>query len=283
MKKLAVIAFLFCGQVFALPCEVRGDTPEPAVVTAARPVVTLPAEESGKTGAWIIVPITNMTAGADVLWYLPDAKKSDKTPAHRMADADSREGLAEVPLGSRFGDEWAKAAKGRVFTSDVAGQFRVCAYCAKGDKASLIATCVVTVVSPTPPVPPVPPVPPTPPPVPPGPAPIPGDGLRVLIVYESADLSKLPKDQLNVLYSQSVRGYLDTHCAKGADGKTPEWRVWDQNVPTGAEAKAWQDAMARKRDTLPWLIVSNGKSGYEGPLPPNTDAMLRTLQTYGGQ
>ncbi len=107
--------------------------------------------------------------------------------------------------------------------------------------------------------------------------------MRVLIVYESADLNKLPKEQLDTLYAAKVRGYLDTHCAKGPDGKTPEWRIWDQNVPTGAEAKVWQDAMARKRDKVPWLIVSNGKEGFEGPLPPNTDAMLRTLQTYGGQ
>jgi hypothetical protein len=122
------------------------------------------------------------------------------------------------------------------------------------------------------------------PPNPPGPspAPIPGDGLRVLVVYETADLKKLPIDQLNVLYSTPVRAYLDSHCVKGPDGKTAEWRVWDQNVPTANESKVWQDAMKRPRTSLPWLVVSNGKEGFEGPLPPNTDAMLRTLQTYGG-
>ena len=105
----------------------------------------------------------------------------------------------------------------------------------------------------------------------------------MLIVYESADLSKLPPPQLNVLDAKSVRDYLDSHCVKGPDGKTPEYRIWDQNVPTANEAKTWQDAMKRSRSGLPWLIVSNGKTGFEGPLPPNTDAMLRILQQYAGQ
>jgi hypothetical protein len=273
--KRALLAVLFvAAPAFA------ADTPEPP--RAAPPTVKLPAAMTTKVGAWIVVPAD--ADGGVPQWWLPDARKGDGGKAVRMADASPSQGLAEVPLASIFGDEWAAKARGRVFTSDVPGVFRVCAYNARGDVASLISTCVVTVEGVQPPGPSPGPIPPTPPgPTPPGPAPIPGDGFRVLMVYESADLTKLPPDQLNVLYSQKVRDYLNTHAAKGPDGKTPEWRIWDANVPTGAEAKVWQDAMAQKRDKLPWLIVSNGKTGFAGPLPPNTDAMLRLLQQYGGQ
>jgi hypothetical protein len=261
MKRLAVVLLLFAAPAFA------ADTPEPT--KAGPPTVTLPKEVTGKAGAWIIVSAKTANAGP-VRYYLPDP------------------GLNEIPLNALFGEEWYAKAQGRVFTADQPGRYRVVAW-AGGDNrdSSQGSVCTVIVGDAPPPVPPGPnppgPNPPTPPGPTPGPAPIPADGLHVLIVYESADLNKLPKDQLNVLYSQSVLGYLNTHCAKGPDGKTPEWRIWDQNVPTGAEAKVWQDAMARKRDKLPWLIVSNGREGFEGPLPPNTDAMLRTLQTYGGK
>ena len=50
-----------------------------------------------------------------------------------------------------------------------------------------------------------------------------------------------------------------------------------------AEEKAWQDAMKRPHPTLPYLIVSNGKSGYEGPLPTSVDEAMTILKKYGGE
>ncbi|HEY1378693.1 MAG TPA: hypothetical protein VGF55_17980 [Gemmataceae bacterium] len=227
-----------------------------AVLAAGGPArgqsVKLPETVAGKPGAWIVVPAE--ADGGPVRWYLPDP------------------GLTEVPLAALFGDDWAAHARGRVFTAEVPGRHRVVAYCGKGDAASPPAVCTVVVgESPAPPAP-----------TPPSPAPLPGAGLRVLIVYETAELSTYPKDQLSVLYGSAVRGYLDAHCAKGPDGKTAEWRIWDQNVPTGAEAKVWQDAMSRKRDKLPWLVVSNGASGFEGPLPGTVGETLKLLKQYGG-
>src|SRR5207249_8629180 len=79
------------------------------------------------------------------------------------------------------------------------------------------------------------PISPAPPgPTPPGPTPIPGDGLRVLIVYESAELSRYPKEQLSVLYGSAVRGYLD---------RSEERRV-------GKECRArWSAAPAKNKQT----------------------------------
>lgn len=131
--------------------------------------------------------------------------------------------------------------------------------------------------------PPVPPVPPGPTPIPPGPVPIPDAGLRVLIVYESADLTRLPKEQSSILTSQTIRQWLNAHCVLGPDGKTKEYRLWDQNVDPSGESKVWQDAMKRDRKSLPWLIVSNGQKGFEGPLPGTIEETLKVLRSIGGE
>lgn len=126
------------------------------------------------------------------------------------------------------------------------------------------------------PVPPVPPVPPTPP------APIPVAGLHVLMVYDAPKVSSLPKEQAAVLASGELRSYLNAHCPPGTDGKTKEWRLYDQHTDTSNESQVWKDAMARPRASVPWWIVSNGKTGEEGPLPSNVADAMATLKKYGG-
>lgn len=126
------------------------------------------------------------------------------------------------------------------------------------------------------------PVPPEPgpgpkPPSPDNPPPIPGDGLRVLMVYESAKTNEpgnLP------LFSKRVRDYLDEKCAR-VNGE-PERRIYDKDIDTSRDSKTWQDAMKRPRTATPWLIISNGKTGFEGPLPPSVEATLDLLKKFGG-
>jgi hypothetical protein len=170
MKRTAVFALLL------LAAPAFADTPEPP--QAAAPSVKLPPTLTTKVGAWVLIPAD--VSGGVPQWYLPDGKKADKTRALHMREAVPGEGLAEVPLESIFGEDWARKAQGRVFTSNVPGVFRVCAYNARGDMASLISTCVVTVEGPAPPPGPAPPGP-TPGPTPPGPAPTPGDPLAATL------------------------------------------------------------------------------------------------------
>lgn len=227
--------------------------------------VKLPDTVTGKPGAWIIVPVTSVDGGA-VMWGRLDP------------------GLTEVPLEALFGPDWAKAAKGRVFTADEPGRYRVAAWNAKGDVASPWSLCTVVVGDA---------------PEPPGPGPGPGPGpdpdpftepgmprgppgLKCLIVYETAELSKLPKEQLSVLYGAAIRGYLNSHCKIGPDGKTPEWRCWDQNVPTKDESPMWQKAMTVPRKSLPWMLLGNGTKGYSGPLPATVDETVKLMTKYGG-
>lgn len=223
--------------------------------------IVLPDQVKARPGAWAVVPAK--VDGGAAQWYLPDV------------------GLVEVPLDILFGPDWAKTAKGKVYTSDKPGSYRVVAWTAKGDVASPAAICTVVIEGPIPDPTPGPGPGPGPGPAP-GPAPIPGDGLRVLMVYETGELGTMPAAQASILRSMDVRSYLQSHCVKGTNS-VPEWRIWDKDVDTKNEPQVWKDAMARKRTGNAWIIISNGKAGFEGPLPADPAAALNLLKQYGGQ
>lgn len=122
---------------------------------------------------------------------------------------------------------------------------------------------------------------PTPDPTP-DPAPIPEAGFRVLIIEDIKQRVKLPAVQLEILFDKKIRDYLESKCVADSDGKTKAWRIWPDSVDATRQSKSWQDAMKRKRDSLPWIIISDGKKGYEGPLPKDVDATLDLLKKYGG-
>lgn len=140
--------------------------------------------------------------------------------------------------------------------------------------------------APVPPKPPTPtppgPTPPTPTPDPVDPAPIPVVGFRVLVVYDGPTLTKLPASQQAAIFAADVRAYLNDKCAVGADGKTREWRMWPADTDVSQAEDVWQFAMKRQRASLPWIIVSNGKTGFEGKLPGSKDELLALLKKYGG-
>lgn len=118
-------------------------------------------------------------------------------------------------------------------------------------------------------------------PNPPGPnPPMPGQGFRVLIVLESRDLSTLPSSQIAALTAREVREYLNAKCVK--EGNQPEWRIWDKDTDISRESDHWKEAMKRPRTTLPFILVSNGKDGYEGEMPKTTADLLALLKKYGG-
>lgn len=228
------------------------------------PTLELPQEIKGQVGQ--IIPITAQGTASDVRWSSSDRGLSI---ADRSLLSDPNTILV---------------------ASSVPGTYIISAHGSLHNHSTDIATTRVTIsgVGPTPPIPPgpipVPPGPKPPDPTPPGPpAPIPGDGLRVLMVYESAELSKMPAAQNAALYSKQVENYLNSHCPPGVDGKTKDWRIWDKDVDTSGEAKIWQDAMKRPWGGAPWIIISNGKTGYEGKLPATEADLLTLIKTYGGQ
>lgn len=126
-----------------------------------------------------------------------------------------------------------------------------------------------------------PPPGPDPPGPTPGPAPIDGQGLRVLFVVESSEANLLTSGQQQVLYGEQVRSYLNQYCAKGTDSKqTPEWRIMDPDSKFTAADNKFAKALARPRASLPWIVISNGTSGYEGPLPASPEEAVFLIDQY---
>jgi hypothetical protein len=210
---------------------------------AAAPTLAVPAQLAAGPGDLVKVPATSN--GAALLW-------------------DVRPPLPSFALD---------AERALLVSAKAAGRYTVTCETAKGSRIAR-AACVLTVGQAPPPGPgPTPPVPPGPP------APIPADGLHVLVVIDGARLTAAQADALD---GQAVRGYLNATCPAGPDGKTKEWRVWDRGVDPANESKLWQDAFARtKGKPLPYVVISNGKTGFEGPLPESADALLALLKKYG--
>lgn len=181
-----------------------------------------------------------------------------------------------------------EAGQGLFIVPHQEGDFYVGCYCSVGwnGVSPVFWTRVISGKGPLPPPPGPGPLPPGPnppkPPEPPGPSPIPLDGLRVMIVYEKADLTKLPPAQLQVMYSKEIWDFLERECAIGSDGKTREFRIWDKDTETSGAEKHWQEAMKRDRKSLPWLLVSNPRKGggYEGPLPASVEEMKAVLSKF---
>lgn len=106
------------------------------------------------------------------------------------------------------------------------------------------------------------------------------DGFRVLIVYESGDLS-MPPAQSAAIWSGKVFQYLTEKCPKGETG-TPDYRILDTETDMRYDSVWWRDAMKRDRKSLPWIVIGSYKGGYEGPCPANEAEMLTLLRQHGG-
>lgn len=141
---------------------------------------------------------------------------------------------------------------------------------------------------------PIPPVEPEPPVKPDVPVPIPSSGFRVLILEESGNRTP---ELASLVATPDVATYLNTKCAKGAEG-SPEWRKWDDDYTTEQQARwsdVWKAAYARAKadsaaagNKLPWLMVSDGTKGESIPLTDATGKLisksdfLALLKRYGG-
>lgn len=108
--------------------------------------------------------------------------------------------------------------------------------------------------------------------------------LVVLFVEEFADRHLLPKEQSSITTSTKLLSFLNTHCAKGGPkGQTPEYRVWDDDYTDDDlknESQMWKDVYKRSRSSLPWIVVSNGDTGFEGPLPGTVDETIELLKKF---
>ncbi len=105
-------------------------------------------------------------------------------------------------------------------------------------------------------------------------APIPVPGFRVLIVFEQ---QQPHTGEVNaILYGKKTAAYLEATCVGGRAG----YRIYDQNTPMLADLDLWKNAMARPRTSVPWLLISNGVTGFEGPLPKTESEFLELCKKY---
>lgn len=109
-------------------------------------------------------------------------------------------------------------------------------------------------------------------PDPPRPPPIDVDGLHVLIVYESDQASQMKPGHREIFYSQASRSFLNS--VAGAN-----WRILDKDSQFTTDSK-WNRALKRPRESLPWIIISNGVTGYEGRLPNNLAELKGMIEIY---
>lgn len=119
-------------------------------------------------------------------------------------------------------------------------------------------------------------------------APLEGAGFRALIIEERSARRSLSPDQLAILQSALIREYLEAHCASEAGAKC--WAIWDKDTEA-THAPAWlRAALAKYVPTVtaggplavPYLVVSDGKTGAIGPLPGSVAETLAILKKYGG-
>ena len=106
------------------------------------------------------------------------------------------------------------------------------------------------------------------------PAPIAGDGYQVLIKFNNK--INMPENVFTTIYGPKVTAWMNANVAKGPTGE-PERRVWPADVDMSKAPQKWQDAMKRPSQGDWWVIISNGVTGTEQPLPIGEDAFIELL------
>lgn len=103
-------------------------------------------------------------------------------------------------------------------------------------------------------------------------APFPTDVPRVLVIYESAEMAKLPASQIDVISGPKLRGWCQDHGW--------EFKSWDEEIPILQADEAWQRALNVERTDTPWMVFSNGQSGDSVPLPMSADDAIAKVQEH---
>lgn len=121
-------------------------------------------------------------------------------------------------------------------------------------------------------------VPPPPPPPPPKTAPWESQGLSVLILRESQSTGSLPLPQRAIFTNSKVLRWLTDNAKAG-------FRIWDDDIEDVGNApevlkQAFAVVKAAIVNDVPTLGISNGKTGYLGPLPQTAEELLALLEQY---
>jgi hypothetical protein len=107
--------------------------------------------------------------------------------------------------------------------------------------------------------------------------PIPEPGFRVLIIID--DDQNLPQLQQAIVSGAEVDEYLNKTCVTEPSGQAG-WRVYDKDAEIESDLDVWKKAIQRRPESTPWVIVSNGKTGTEEPLPESPSKFIELCKKY---
>ena len=106
------------------------------------------------------------------------------------------------------------------------------------------------------------------------------DNGHVLIVYEAEELSEYPPEQVLILQSVEFLEWLDGKTSEDENGNENS-RIWDKDTETTYVDDAWKEALALPRESIPWLVISDGSKGvFQGPLPESIEATKALIGKY---
>lgn len=105
-------------------------------------------------------------------------------------------------------------------------------------------------------------------------APFPSEGLTVVIVEETESRMRgeLSPGHFAALTSLTIQEWAD---ANGA-----HLRVFDKDTPVAGMTATEAAAFQLKYDSLPWIHIAHGKTGFTGPLPDGVDATIALMGKY---
>lgn len=106
-----------------------------------------------------------------------------------------------------------------------------------------------------------------------------GNEFRMMILYDSANMAKLPLTQLNMITGRQVREFGQKYCVKG-DGDSSDMRFLDYHDELSGVWATMRDRA--KPESYPWLCLENGANHWEGPLPSDWQVLKTLLDKYAG-
>lgn len=270
---------LFAALIFAvLPLTALAQTPTPAPVvdpiSQARAILVAPP--TFRIGANTALDASG-SYGDRLEWRITDGRKLFVADGRKLAltftepDAPN----AAIPF----------AVELLVYTESVDAK--------TGARTLTSVDSTIVIVRPAGPAPPPPVVvvdPPKPPPGPvdpPAPPPVEPDGiplvvsqagLRVLIIEETDDASRkaLSPGQRAIIMG-TTKDSFRTWCKSHA-----EVVVADKDSSFAKLPPVWGELFKRTRAGLPWIVITNGKTGYEGFVPSDPAVAIKLVQSIGG-
>lgn len=102
--------------------------------------------------------------------------------------------------------------------------------------------------------------------------------IAVLVVEETSERDKLTPAQREVVSSVAFRDYLKTHCSKDAAGN-PDFRFVDKDDDMTQADPKFQAMFKEPRQSVPWIYIASGSSGFSGPV---NDTTIATVKKWGG-